>query len=75
MSLQLRTAFEIPPETRGVARAAFPHGTRCLQLSEHFGALDGDERFADLFPRRGQPASVRFFPFRELTCSRTGDTA
>jgi transposase len=58
MSLQLRTAFEIPPETRRVALAAFPHGTLCLQLAEHFGALYTDERFADLFPRRGQPAEA-----------------
>jgi transposase len=58
MSLQLCTAFEIPPETRRVALAAFPHGTLCLQLAEHFGALYADERFADLFPRRGQPAEA-----------------
>ena len=58
MSLQLRTAFEIPSETRRVALAAFSHGTLCLQLAEHFGALYADERFADLFPRRGQPAEV-----------------
>jgi transposase len=58
MSLQLRTASEIPPETRRVALAAFPHGTLCLQLAEHFGTLYADERFADLFPRRGQPAEA-----------------
>jgi transposase len=58
MSLQLRTAFEIPPETRRVALAAFPHGTLCLQLAESLGALYTDGRFADLFPRRGQPAEA-----------------
>jgi transposase len=58
MSLHLRPAIEIPPETRRVALAAFPHGTLCLQLAEHFGALYADERFADLFPRRGQPAEA-----------------
>ncbi len=34
MSLQLRVVFDLPAETRRVAQAAFPHGTRCLQLAE-----------------------------------------
>lgn len=63
MSLHLRPAIEIPPETRRVALAAFPHGL-CLQLAEHFGALYADERFADLFPRRGQPAEAAEAPGR-----------
>lgn len=58
MSLQRRPTFEIPPETRRVAHAAFPHGTLCLQLADALGTLYSDERFADLFPRRGQPAEV-----------------
>jgi transposase len=56
MSLQPRLAFEIPEETQRVARAAFPHGTFCLAIADAMGSLYGDERFADLFPRRGQPA-------------------
>ena len=56
MSLQPRPAFEIPEETRRVARAAFPHGTFCLAVADALGPLYADERFADLFPGRGQPA-------------------
>ncbi|WP_276570192.1 transposase [Thiocystis violacea] len=44
--------------TRRVAFAAFPHGTLCLRLAEALGALYANERFADLFPRRGQPAEA-----------------
>ena len=58
MSLQPRTAFQIPEETQRVARAAFPQGTLCLRLAEALGPLYADERFADLFPRRGQPAEA-----------------
>ena len=56
MSLQLRTAFEIPSETRRVAHAAFPKGTLCLRIADELGSLYRDDQFADLFPRRGQPA-------------------
>lgn len=56
MSLQPRPAFEIPEETRRVARAAFPHGTFCLAVADALGPLYADDRFADLFPGRGQPA-------------------
>ncbi len=52
MSLQPRTAFQIPEETQRVARAAFPQGTLCLRLAEALGPLYAD------FPRRGQPAEA-----------------
>ena len=58
MSLQPRSAHEIPEETRRVACAAFPHGTFCLAVADAVGPLYADERFADLFPRRGQPAEA-----------------
>ena len=58
MSLQPRTAFEIPEETQRVARAAFPQSTLCLRIADALGPVYGDERFADLFPRRGQPAEA-----------------
>lgn len=58
MSLQPRMAFQIPEETQRVAHAAFPQGTLCLRLAEALGPLYADERFADLFPRRGQPAEA-----------------
>jgi len=56
MSLQPRTAFQIPEETQRVARAAFPQSTLCLRIADALGPVYGDEQFADLFPRRGQPA-------------------
>jgi transposase len=58
MSLQPRTAIEIPADTRRVAQAAFPQGTHCLRLADALDQLYADERFADLFPRRGQPAEA-----------------
>lgn len=58
MSLQRRPTFEIAHETRRVAHAAFPHGTLSLQLADPLGTLYADERFSDLFPRRGQPAEA-----------------
>ncbi|WP_295584127.1 hypothetical protein [uncultured Lamprocystis sp.] len=39
MSLQPRLAFEIPEETRRVARAAFPHGTFCLAMADAVSPL------------------------------------
>ncbi len=58
MSLQPRTAFQIPEETQRVARAAFPQSTLCLRIADALGPVYGDEQFADLFPRRGQPAEA-----------------
>ena len=48
MSLQPRTAFEIPEETQRVARAAFPQSTLCLRIADALGPVYGDEQFADL---------------------------
>ena len=58
MSLQSAPAFEIPEETRRVACAAFPRGVFCLTIADAVGPLYTDARFADLFPRRGQPAEA-----------------
>jgi transposase len=46
----------IPAETVRVAKAAFPKGTLYLRIRDEFGSLFADEDFADLFPKRGQPA-------------------
>jgi transposase len=43
-----------------VAKAAFPKGTLCLQLYDHLETIFQDQDFADLFPRRGQPAAAPF---------------
>jgi len=58
MSLQPRTTFQIPEETQRVARAAFPRSTLCLRIADALGPVYEDESFADLFPRRGQPAQA-----------------
>jgi transposase len=46
----------VPAETARVARAVFRQGNVYLRLREELGSLYCDERFAALFPRRGQPA-------------------
>jgi transposase len=56
MSLQPRPIPSVPHETARVARAAFPKGNPYLRLQDQLGTLFQDEDFADLYPRRGQPA-------------------
>jgi transposase len=46
----------VPEETRRVAQAAFPRGNVYTRLRDAFGAIDGAQLFAPLFPARGQPA-------------------
>lgn len=58
MSLQPCSVFEIPPETRRVACAAFPRGTFCMAIADALGPLYSDAQFADLFPACGQPAEA-----------------
>src|SRR5260221_9253816 len=58
MSLKALPVPPIPEETARVARAAFPGGTRCLQIRDTLGTLYTDADCADLFPTRGQPADA-----------------
>src|SRR5262249_33908720 len=58
MSLHPHFAYHVPDETRRVARAAFPNGILCLHIADALGPLYQDHQFADLFPRRGQPAEA-----------------
>src|SRR5262245_19582226 len=58
MSLHLTDSTSIPHETIRVARAAFPKGTRAMQLCDTLGSIFADPMFAQLFPRRGQPAEA-----------------
>lgn len=58
MSLRPQIDFTIPEETIRVARAAFPGGNRYMKMRDELGPLFQDEDFADLFPRRGQPAAT-----------------
>jgi transposase len=57
MSLQPQEVPPVPDETRRVARAAFPKGNVDLRMRDALGAIYPDQRFAPLFPTRGQPAA------------------
>lgn len=57
--MSLRPQQPIPPvpeDTARVARAAFRRGNACLVLRDRLGTLFTDADFADLYPKRGQPA-------------------
>lgn len=47
---------DVPAETASVASSAFPNGNAYLTLRDELGVIFHDEDFADLYPRRGQPA-------------------
>ncbi len=46
----------VPDDTARIARAAFRRGNLCLLLRDQLGAVFDDAGFADLYPKRGQPA-------------------
>src|SRR5919204_3429441 len=56
MSLNAPLGYAIPEETVRVALAAFPKGTRYMQMRDVFGPIYTNAAFAHLFPRDGQPA-------------------
>jgi transposase len=56
LSLKPSPVPPVPELTARVARAAFPKGNAFLRLRNELGPVFRDEHFADLFPRRGQPA-------------------
>ena len=58
MSIQTQPIGPIPAETERVARAAFPKGTRAMQLRDRLGAIYDNARFAPLFGARGRPAEA-----------------
>ena len=58
MSLKPEPIDSVPEETARIARAAYPKGNIYLQLRETFGTIYQDEDFAELYPRRGQPAEA-----------------
>lgn len=60
MSLQPTVEYTVPDQTVRVARAAFPKGTLCLQIYDQLGTIFQDQDFADVFPKRGQPAQAPF---------------
>ncbi|MDP9480590.1 MAG: IS1182 family transposase [Actinomycetota bacterium] len=56
MSLKPEPVGPVPEQTARVARAAFPKGTAYTRMRDELGTIWEDGDFADLFPRRGQPA-------------------
>jgi transposase len=58
MSLQPMSVPAVPEQTARVARAAFPSGNLYMKMRDEFGVFFTDAEFADLFPRRGQPAEA-----------------
>jgi transposase len=61
MSLKPSLIEVVPADTAHVARAAFPKGNLYISMRDELGVLFEDNDFAELFPRRGQPA---FAPWR-----------
>ena len=58
MSLHPEQIRGVPEKTARVAKACFPKGNRSMRLRETLGTIFADHEFADLFPRRGQPAEA-----------------
>ena len=57
MSLRPQQPIQpVPDDTALVARAACRRGNPCLLLRDQLGAVFDDAGFADLYPKRGQPA-------------------
>jgi transposase len=61
MSLKPSVIEPVPGETVRIAHAAFPKGNLYLSMRDELGIAFSDADFAELFPRRGQPA---FAPWR-----------
>ncbi len=57
MSLQPQSLAVIPEETQRIARAAFPQGKLYMRMRDELGEVYRAGPFAELFPRRGQPAA------------------
>jgi transposase len=78
--MSLRSQQPLPPvpdDTARVAWAAFPRGNSYLVLRDRLGAVFDDAGFADLYPKRGQPAYapwrlalVTLLQFRESLSDR-----
>jgi transposase len=56
VSLKPSPAPDVPELTARIARAAFPKGNPYLRLRDELGPVFRDADFAELYPRRGQPA-------------------
>jgi len=58
MSMQPKESIPVPEDTARIARAAFPKGNVWISLRDELGTIYRDDMFADLYPRRGQPAEA-----------------
>ena len=58
MSLCPQPLPPVPDDTARIARAAFRRGNPYMLLRDRLGAVFADADFADLYPKRGQPAYV-----------------
>lgn len=58
MSLRPDPIGPVPEETARVARAAFPKGSRYLQMRDVLGTIFADADFAALYPARGRPVEA-----------------
>ena len=58
MSLPSQPFDTIPEETTRVARAAFPHSTRFMQMRDALGTIYDHPAFEALYPQRGKPAEA-----------------
>jgi transposase len=58
MTLRPQALPPVPEATVAAVRAAFPRGNLYVELRTEFGALYGDQLFADLYPPSGRPVDV-----------------
>ncbi|MEL6225268.1 MAG: IS1182 family transposase [Cyanobacteria bacterium J06627_8] len=55
MSLKPQS-YQVPEETKRVAKAIYPEGNRYMRWYDEFGLIFNDEDFRHLYPDDGQPA-------------------
>ena len=58
MRVPLASILYMPDQTADLAHAAFPKGTRYLQMRDTLGTVYTHADFADLYPPAGQPAEA-----------------
>ena len=82
MSLPSQPLDTIPAETARVARAAFPHSTRFMQMRDALGTIYDHPVFEALSPQRGKPAEapwrlalITVMPFAADLSDRAAATA
>jgi hypothetical protein len=58
MTLRPQPLPPVPEATGAAVQAAFPKGNPYVALRAEFGALYGDQLFANLYPAQGRPVEV-----------------